>query len=167
MSRGEKVLQTGAEEVRTGIAGISKGSPGVNRGVEAYSFSLRGRQREKGTAELLLSMTVQGDDTQAREEETAEALLSMAVHGDDIQAREEETAKGLLSIAEARVTREQGIHMDEDLMKQVQTLKNENTEFWKQLGAGTFSPKSCWARRSRKGNVWSAFCGLCRNVGVP
>ena len=58
---------------------------------------------------------------------------------DDIRAREEETAEALLSIAEVGLTREQGVQTEEDLMKQVRTLEEENTELWKRLDAETIS----------------------------
>ena len=57
---------------------------------------------------------------------------------DDIRAREEEAAEALLSMTEVGVTREQ-VQMEENLMKQVRTLEEENTELRKRLNAETFS----------------------------
>ena len=42
-------------------------------------------------------------------------------------------------MAEAGLTTEQGVQTEEDLMKQVRTLEEENTELRKRLDAETFS----------------------------
>ena len=53
------------------------------------------------------------EQIEQQEQDTTEAVQQ----ADDIRAREKETAEALLSMAEAGVTREQGVQTEEDLMK--------------------------------------------------
>ena len=75
------------------------------------------------------------EQIEQHEQEQTEAVQQ----ADNMRAREEEAAEALLSMTEAGVTREQGVQTEEDLMKQVQTLEEENTELRKRLNAETFS----------------------------
>lgn len=74
------------------------------------------------------------EQTEQQEQEQTEAVQQ----ADDIRAREEEIAEALLSMAEAGLTREQGVQTggsDEACAN----IGGRNTELWKRLDAETFS----------------------------